>query len=340
MQFITKHYKKLLALLGVAGVASLAVGTQTVCHKKKLEPASTPLDFKLATWKRILQETGKAFGTKNLSLVAAGVAFYATLAFFPLMAAAVAIAALTIHPSELTHVADAVTQYLPHDLASLITTQLANASGKHTSNILVAVFGIALSIFSVAGAMQNLMNAGNIAYEVEENRGFVKGKLVALSLTLGMIVMAALVGPLIFLGGSFLHGIGVPHVVTTIFSIVRWPLLMVFVMLALALFYRYGPNRPWPPKIQWVSWGAIIATILWTLMTILFFIYVQYFSNFTKSYSLFAGIIVLMMWLNYSTLVCLVGAELNHRLERHTLHSTTKHRRDSTLSKKRTRLRK
>src|SRR5690606_712888 len=94
----------------------------------------------------------------------------------------------------------------------------------------------------------------------------------------------------------------------------RWILIMLVTILGLAIFYRFGPNRP-QVRWQWVAWGAAVATVIWMLATVLFFAYVQNFANYNQSYSLFAGIIVLMIWMNLSALVVLVGAELNHQLE-------------------------
>lgn len=311
----------------VSGLSALVAGLFTAkkMTTEREEPlASTPRDYSLKTWKKVIEQTIKAMGEKNLGLVAGGVAFFSTLAFFPLIAAIVAIAALTIPPGDLDKAFDAITKFLPHDLASLVTTQLATASGKHTSNVMVAVLGIALSIFSVAGAVQNMMNASNVAYGLSETRSFIATKLTSIALTVGMIIAGIITVPLIFLGGNLLKILGVPEFAIIAFNIVRWPILILIVILGLAIFYRFGPNRTNPPKIQWISWGAIIATIAWTLVTVLFFVYVQYFANFTKSYSLFAGIIVLMTWLNYTSLVFILGAEINHRLESQTLRRTTK----------------
>jgi membrane protein len=121
---------------------------------------------------------------------------------------------------------------------------------------------------------------------------------------------------------DWLAGLGVPGYLVMFLSIVRWLLLIGIIMLALAALYRYGPNRQ-NPKWQWVSWGAIAATMLWLLATIAFFVYARYFAHFSDSYSLFAGIIVMMTWFNLSALTFLIGAEVNHNLEKQTNGDTT-----------------
>ena len=125
------------------------------------------------------------------------------------------------------------------------------------------------------------------------------------------------------LGGDLLGSIGLPEWLVLTFSIARWFLLAIVMSVGLAVIYRYAPDRQ-KTRWQWVSWGAIIATLLWLVATAVLFIYIQNFANFSQSYSLFAGIIVLMMWLNYTGLIVLVGAEVNHQLEKRTVIPTTK----------------
>ncbi len=62
----------------------------------------------------------------------------------------------------------------------------------------------------------------------------------------------------------------------------RWVLMLLFTVLGLSIFYKYGPNRP-HVRWQWVSWGAVIATVVWLIATSLFFVYVQNFASYTQS---------------------------------------------------------
>ncbi len=203
-------------------------------------------------------------------------------------------------------------------MAGLLTAQLTNAVDNESANVLVATAAIALALFGVSGAMSSLVNGLNVAYRAEETRNIIKVRLISLGLTCLLIVGLLLILPLIALGGDVLRSIGTPEVLVGVFSILRWLLLAAVMAIGLAVIYRYAPNRP-NARWQWVSWGAIMATILWLVATALFFIYVQNFANFSESYSLFAGIIVLMMWLNVTGLIVLVGAEVNHQLEKRTI---------------------
>lgn len=308
--------------IGIAVVAgTLIFAKRQQIFNGRNELASTPTDLSWKSWKQAILSTKDAMSNKNLSMLASSVAYGGTLAFFPLVVACVAIASLLMSPGQIREVVTSLSSYLPKDIASLLSAQLVNALGKHSANIIVAVAAILLALFGVSGAMSSLVNALNIAYDRKESRGLIKSRLVSLGLTCMLVVGMLIMLPLIGLGGDLLTRWGVPDVLVTIFSVLRWVLLAAVMSIGLSIIYRYAPDRK-NAKWQWVSWGAIMATILWLIVTALFFVYMQRFSNFSQSYSLFAGIIVLMMWLNYTGLVVLVGAEVNHQLESQTLAPT------------------
>lgn len=315
-----KYMKKLWKPLAL-GVGMLGAGLVWSRHEKR-ELASTPTDLSWQSWKRALIETKNAFGDKDVGTLAASVAYGGTLAFFPLVVAMVAIAGSVMSPEQIKDVVEGMAMYLPKDIASLITAQLTNAMGRHSANTIVAVVGIGLALFGVSGAMNNLINALNRIYERKETRHFLRVRLTSLFLTTLMVVGMLIILPLLILGSDMLRAWQVPEVAITFFGIARWVLLTLVMALGLSFIYRIAPDRP-NARWQWVSWGAIIATFLWLIVTAVFFVYVQNFSNFSSSYSLFAGIIVLMMWLNYSGMIILAGAEVNHQLESQTARKTT-----------------
>jgi membrane protein len=106
-----------------------------------------------------------------------------------------------------------------------------------------------------------------------------------------------------------------------IFFVLRWVLIVAIMAVALATFYRYGPDRK-NAKWQWVSWGAAAAIIIWLIGTLLFFFYAQNFGSFGENYGVVAGLIILMTWFNLSAFIFLLGAQVNHGLERQTAKTT------------------
>ena len=300
-----------LATLVAAVVGAKAYKTQTGSNKVPQDP---PASAPIKSVKQLIGVVKAAFSNKNIPLLAAGVAYFATLAFFPLLAAAVSIAAFMINDTQLQTVVQELNAYLPADIASLITTQLQNLSTAGSNNILVATIAIAISLFSVSGAVQNLMKAVGQIYKSTQSRGFIKDRLISLAMTTGLIAVAFIVIPLLVVTPEFLQNFGIPALATILLPYIRWIVLVGIVTGVLALLYRFSRAQR-PVRWQWISWGAGIATLLWLVGTALFFIYAQYFANFSDSYSLFAGIIVLMIWINLSAYVALFGAEINHRIE-------------------------
>ena len=284
--------------------------------------ARTPRKFALKDWKNALREAGKALKVKRIGILGAGVAYFATLAVFPAIAAAVAILSFAVSEENLHTVFESIETYLPSDIGRLISTQLDAALQNPSSGIFIIIVGILISLFSLSGAVSNIISAVNAIYETSETRKFVKLRLTSLTFIGIGGILAILVTGLLVLNDSFLVSIGVPQLVATMIIIVRWIVIAALVAVSLSVFYRYAPDRG-NPHWQWVTWGSCIATAIWLVGTTLFFIYARYFAHFTDSYSIFAGIIVLMTWLNLTAFAILIGAEINFRLENQTRARTT-----------------
>jgi membrane protein len=104
---------------------------------------------------------------------------------------------------------------------------------------------------------------------------------------------------------------------------VRWVLLALVVIGALAVIYRVAPDRD-APRFRWVSVGALVAAVLWLIGSLLFSLYVNNFGSYNKTYGALAGAVVLMLWLYLTSYIVLLGAEINAEAERQTRRDTTK----------------
>jgi membrane protein len=182
------------------------------------------------------------------------------------------------------------------------------------------VVGILTALWSASSGMKALVTGVNLAYDETETRKFVKLRGLALLLTLGAMLLV---------GVALATIVGYPPIADTLPTALRWLVAIVrFVILggllvvALAVLYRYAPDRD-QPKWSWVSWGSGIAALLWVLATIGFALYANFFGNCNKTYGALAGVIILMFWLFLSALVVLVGAELNTEMELQTAKDTT-----------------
>lgn len=173
-----------------------------------------------------------------------------------------------------------------------------------------------MSLFGASGAMDMTITALNKSYEAKEKRGFIKKKVVSILPTLGVIASIAIVAVIFFFGDVLLRYAGVPSWGVMIFLWVRWLFLIACAMVGLSMLYNHAPNRKREYCQFQISWGAIAATVSWAMVSAIFYAYLQYFGNYSKNYSVYAGIIGLMVWLNYNAFILLLGAEINHRLER------------------------
>lgn len=250
-----------------------------------------------------------AFFSGTPAQLAAGVAYFGTLSFFPLVAALVAIASMALTGAQVADIVNGLSAYMPADIASLLSTQLQNASAHQQANFTVMLFALGLSVYGVSGAMDSVIKAIATIYHVKDTRPFIVQKMISVSMTLGFIAGMAIVLPLVFIGAGFLEHVGVPGELIAVFSLARWFILLAVATTGLGVIYHFAvPGaRSW----RWITWGSVIATVLWLAITAVLFVYLQYFSNFSNSYSLFAGIIALMMWINFSAFAVLIGAAVN-----------------------------
>lgn len=312
MQYPKKS--KQVALAGaLVGVAAASVKTRQHIEATHAAHAS-PFKLSLRDWKNVAIGTKDALGSKNLPTLAAGVAYYATLALFPFLAAAVAIAALLISAEQIDALVSVAETYLPADIARVIASQLHGLVARRADNLLAAGIAIAIALFGASGASKSLVTASNAVYGTKESRGWLAQQVWGVIWTIVGIVFGAVIVTLLAVNQTVLGHIGMPQWVSTVLVSSRWLLLVLCSVSGLAFFYRHGPNRA-RVRWHWVGVGASLATVVWLGATSLFFAYVQNFANYTQSYSLFAGIIALMIWMNLSAFIVLIGAEINHQLE-------------------------
>ena len=315
--------RKIIALLssiGLGGVATFVLAPAK-SHKQQYD-VRRPSQFPLLVWRQVIIESFNDIGTKNLNVLAAGVAYFALLSFFPAMVAGVALASIVIQPAQLQNVTNDLNAYLPPDVAGVISSQLTASSGKVGGSVVVVIIAFGLALFSASGAIENLLRGLNTAYGAIENRNIVRIKLISMLFTVFAIVTVGVVAYLLAIDVGYLESIGVPWWLAMLYPVLRWVLLVCIVFVAISVLYRYAVNRA-TTQWFWVGWGAIIATLLWLVATAILFTLVSHVS-FVRTYSLFAGIIILMMWFNFSALAVLVGAQVNARLEEKTVRKTHK----------------
>ena len=254
-------------------------------------------------------------GQDNLSLIAAGVAFYAMTAIFPAIAALVSVYGLFADPHTIERLIASYADLLPANSLKLLTDALENFAGNSHSTLNAAlVISVALALWSAKAGVSSLMTGLNIANETAEKRSFIVQQIVALALTIGAAILAIVALASVALIPAILGFLPLTEGVKTVLGLARWPLLAILVYLGLAVAYRLGPSTE-HPAWKWVTWGAAIATGLWLAASALFSFYVSHFGAYDATYGALAAPVILLLWFWLSALAVLVGAAIDAELE-------------------------
>jgi membrane protein len=250
------------------------------------------------------------------------VAFYGLLALFPALAALISIWALAFDPLQIEQQIGTLSGLLPPDAAGLVKEQAHKVAASVGGLSVGAALGILLALYGAAKGLTALIEGLNIIYDEQEERGFIRRNLLAFALLLvALVAMIVAIGAII-VAPIVLNLIGLGPVVETLLRLLRWPILFAVALVVLAVIYRYGPSRT-PARWRWVSWGAAVATAIWTLGSIAFSIYVQNFGSYNETYGSLGAVVILLMWFWLSAFIVLLGAELNSEMEHQTERDST-----------------
>jgi membrane protein len=285
--------------------------------------ADTPTQIPAPGWKDILWRTYEEFGKDRIMSVAAGVTYYALLAVFPAIAALVSIYGLFSDPATIRDHLTAMADILPGGALEIVGEQVTRISSQGGGALGFGfIIGLAISLWSANAGMKAIFDAMNIVNDEEEKRSFIQLNLLSLSFTLGAIffILFAL-GSIVVLPVVF-EFVGLGRQTEWILAIARWPVLLVGVIFALSLIYRFGPSRD-KAEWRWVTPGGVVAAVLWLAVSMLFSWYVSNFGSYNETYGSLGAVIGFMTWIWLSATIVLLGAEINAEMEHQTVKDTT-----------------
>ena len=285
--------------------------------------ADRPSELPARGWRDIFWRVWTQIGEDNVSIVAAGVAFYVMLALFPAITAFVSLFGLIADPAQVQAQFENLRGVIPDDGWRILNDQLTAVASAQTSKLgISALVALVVALWSAGAGVRAMMTALNIAYHEREKRNFLRFYGTAFLFTIGIALLGIISLGVIVIVPVLLNLVDLGGISQVLVKLVPWLVLAGFVVIALGVLYRYGASRN-EPKTRWVSWGATLATVLWIAASILFSIYVSNFGSYNETYGALGAVVVLLFSLWISAFIVLVGAELNAEMEHQTERDTT-----------------
>lgn len=285
--------------------------------------AKAPYRISLQGWWEIVRRLVKSIGEKNISILAAGVAFYSLLAIFPALAAIVTSYALLADPQTVAEHLSKAAGFLPGDVMDIFNQQLSTLSSRPAQGLsFQLIFGLLFAIWSAHKGVDALTAAIGVAYKEPETRSFIRLNVLTYLMTAAAVLFTVIILALLVVLPSITAMLSLPDWWNLFVPVVRWVIFMAVVSLAIATLYRYAPSRR-AAQWKWLSTGAVLATILWLVGSALFSFYVSQFGTYNETYGALGAIVVLLLWLFISSYAIIIGAALNAEMEYQTTRDTT-----------------
>lgn len=281
--------------------------TNTIVNKRFMKK----MTFKLANWLPSLIDTWRIANRSNIWAHCASVGFFGFLSIFPVMAVFVLLYGLAFSPVQMQEQISLLQSFIPDTVYEVLNSRLSellsNTASALTFSLIVSTL---LALYAGSKGIKSLIILINLAFHINQERGFIQGTIRALGLTFGAVVVLIIAISsiaIIPLGATYLP---LPQVAKTIALWSRWPILAGIIFLSFLSLYRLAPNRD-AIALKKLIPGAALATILWIVLSVLFSIYVQNFNNYSAEFGALSSAVVIMLWLYYSAFIIAFGAIFN-----------------------------
>lgn len=268
-------------------------------------------------WRNKAKRLSAELGSKNLSLMAAAIAFYGLFSFPPCITALVSLYGLVYDPKTVETQVAALNGIVPDEALGLISDELADIVSTNQSQLGIGlVVSIAIALGAATKGTSALMTALNLAYGEEEKRGMVGYFTSALMLAVGLLIFGAFSLALLAAMPAIVDLLPLGALGRSLVAWLRWPVLAILAGAAIAAIYRYGPSRTVRPR-RWLNWGMLTATALWVAGSVLFSIYLHFavhigkFPKASETYGALGAVLALLTWLWLSAFAVLLGGVLD-----------------------------
>ena len=285
--------------------------------------AGRPSEIPARGWQAVLRRVVREAISDEVGMAAASCGFYAMLALFPAISVAISLYGLVANPAAIETQLEAIRDVLPVSTYEMIAARVHDLAAAGSTKL---TWGLALSlivaVWSTMNGTKAIIKALNIAYEEREHRSIIRFNLVALLFALGGIVGVVLALTVIVVVPTALSFSWLGPLASSAVRVCSFGLLVCFVVLGLALLYRFGPSRA-DAKWRWITPGSLLAAGLWLVASLAFSFYVSNFGSYDAAYGTLGGVVVALFWFYLSAYAVILGAELNAELELQTRRDTT-----------------
>ncbi|MER6693158.1 YihY/virulence factor BrkB family protein [Streptomyces minutiscleroticus] len=273
----------------------------------------TPAKLPKRSWVQVLKGSLKEFQDDELSDRAAALTYYSVLSLFPALLVLVSLLGVA-GKSATDSVLKNIEQLAPGSARDIITRAVEQLQGNAGTGSVMAIVGVVLAVWSASGYVAAFIRAANAVYDMPEGRPVWKVLPVRLGVTVVLMVIAVISSLIVVFTGGLAKqagsALGIGDTALTVWSIAKWPVLVLLVILMIAILYFATPNAK-VKGFRWITPGSFLALVIWLVASAGFAFYVANFASYNKTYGTMAGVIVFLVWLWISNLAILLGLEFD-----------------------------
>ncbi|GGZ47304.1 YihY/virulence factor BrkB family protein [Streptomyces subrutilus] len=277
-----------------------------------------PTELPKKSWKAVLRGTVKEFTADELADRAAALTYYGVLALFPALLVLVSLLGLA-GESTTQRVLDNLQKLAPGSARDVISDAVLQLQGRSGVGSLLAVVGLLVALWSASGYIAAFIRASNAVYDVPEGRPVWKILPLRFALTVTLMVLACASALIVVFTGGLARqagaALGIGDSALTVWSIAKWPVLVLLVTVMIALLYWAAPNAK-GRGFKWITPGSLLALLIWMAASAGFAFYVANFASYNKTYGTVAGVIIFLVWLWITNLAILLGLEFDAEMTR------------------------
>ncbi|MET7745978.1 YihY/virulence factor BrkB family protein [Streptomyces sp. NPDC005385] len=274
---------------------------------------NTPTQLPRHAWGEVLSGSVREFKKDELTDRAAALTYYGVLALFPALLALVSLLGIT-GKSTTDKVLDNLKQLAPGPARDILTRAVEQLQGNAGIGSLVAIVGLVVAVWSASGYVAAFIRAANAVYDMPEGRPVWKILPVRVGVTVALMVLAVVSALIVVFTGGIARqagtALGIGDSALTVWSIAKWPVLVVLVTIMIAILYWACPNAK-TKGFKWITPGSFLALLVWMIASAGFAFYVANFASYNKTYGTMAGVVVFLVWLWISNLAILLGLEFD-----------------------------